>query len=165
MVVCYIHHRWLCGVFMIGNTSIVPLSCVIILMALMLYRELALRTELHKALTGRHGLGFRRRWQRALNLRDVDEKKWIGRWNELVKQTSLTPTINPGGNRKFEYLEQLHVFLLAHILRRPIIVYADNVVRDSKGKTRTTLASMRLLIINWCVAQVILFIHLKVLMQ
>ena len=34
----------------------------------------------------------------------------------------------------FESLEELHVFVLAHILRRPIIVIAKSVLTDSYGE-------------------------------
>ena len=34
----------------------------------------------------------------------------------------------------FESLEELHVFVLAHILRRPIIVVANSVLRDVYGE-------------------------------
>ena len=33
----------------------------------------------------------------------------------------------------YESLEELHVFVLAHVLRRPIIVVADTILKDSNG--------------------------------
>lgn len=34
----------------------------------------------------------------------------------------------------YESLEEFHVFVLAHILRRPIVVVADTMLRDSGGE-------------------------------
>lgn len=33
----------------------------------------------------------------------------------------------------YESLEELHVFVLAHVLRRPVIVVADTILKDSNG--------------------------------
>ena len=33
----------------------------------------------------------------------------------------------------YESLEEFHVFVLAHVLRRPIVVVADTMLRDSGG--------------------------------
>lgn len=37
----------------------------------------------------------------------------------------------------YESLEEFHVFVLAHVLRRPIVVVADTMLRDSGGEGRT----------------------------
>lgn len=34
----------------------------------------------------------------------------------------------------YESLEEFHVFVLAHVLRRPIVVIADTMLRDSGGE-------------------------------
>lgn len=34
----------------------------------------------------------------------------------------------------YESLEEFHVFVLAHVLRRPIVVVADTMLRDSGGE-------------------------------
>ena len=34
----------------------------------------------------------------------------------------------------YESLEEFHVFVLCHILRRPIIIVADTVLRDAHGQ-------------------------------
>lgn len=41
----------------------------------------------------------------------------------------------------YESLEEFHVFVLAHVLRRPIVVVADTMLRDSGGEGRLHLAS------------------------
>lgn len=38
----------------------------------------------------------------------------------------------------YESLEEFHVFVLAHVLRRPIVVVADTMLRDSGGEGRLT---------------------------
>ena len=38
----------------------------------------------------------------------------------------------------YESLEEFHVFVLAHILRRPIVVVADTMLRDSGGEGKFT---------------------------
>ena len=34
----------------------------------------------------------------------------------------------------YESLEEFHVFVLAHVLRRPIVVVADTILKDSNGE-------------------------------
>lgn len=41
----------------------------------------------------------------------------------------------------YESLEEFHVFVLAHVLRRPIVVVADTMLRDSGGEGNTPNAS------------------------
>lgn len=43
----------------------------------------------------------------------------------------------------YESLEEFHVFVLAHVLRRPIVVVADTMLRDSGGEGRLHLALIR----------------------
>ena len=33
----------------------------------------------------------------------------------------------------YESLEEIHIFVLAHVLRRPIIIIADTMLKDVKG--------------------------------
>lgn len=33
----------------------------------------------------------------------------------------------------YESLEEIHIFVLAHVLRRPIIIIADTMLKDLKG--------------------------------
>ena len=50
----------------------------------------------------------------------------------MERTTTETP---PSDSEVFyESLEEFHVFVLAHVLRRPIIVVADTVLRDSHGE-------------------------------
>lgn len=44
----------------------------------------------------------------------------------------------------YESLEEFHVFVLAHVLRRPIVVVADTMLRDSGGEGRLTASCLHL---------------------
>lgn len=37
----------------------------------------------------------------------------------------------------YESLEEFHVFVLAHVLKRPIVVVADTMLRDSGGEGKS----------------------------
>lgn len=50
----------------------------------------------------------------------------------------------------YESLEEFHVFVLAHVLRRPIVVVADTMLRDSGGEGRR-LRLIRTSTIQYCV--------------
>lgn len=51
----------------------------------------------------------------------------------------------------YESLEEFHVFVLAHVLRRPIVVVADTMLRDSggEGKCFTTLFTVSSQMWSW----------------
>ena len=42
--------------------------------------------------------------------------------------------VDKGSELFYESLEEFHVFVLAHILRRPIIVVADTLLKDTNGE-------------------------------
>ena len=98
-------------------------------------RELALRRALHETLSDEVGSApFRQRWlESKMKHADImqSNNSEAVEWAELVRQSSHVPTRSEYGKDRFEYLEQIHIFVLAHILRRPIIVYADPVVRHA----------------------------------
>nr|XP_015192128.1 PREDICTED: OTU domain-containing protein 7B [Lepisosteus oculatus] len=74
------------------------------------------------------------------------EDEWQKEWNELLKLASSEPRIHYTTNGSncsgaesseepvYESLEEFHVFVLAHVLRRPIVVVADTMLRDSGGE-------------------------------
>ncbi|XP_048476365.1 OTU domain-containing protein 7B-like isoform X4 [Rhincodon typus] len=74
------------------------------------------------------------------------EEEWQKEWDELIKLASSEPRIHYGTNGSgcggvdsseepvYESLEEFHVFVLAHVLRRPIVVVADTMLRDSGGE-------------------------------
>lgn len=49
---------------------------------------------------------------------------------------ALSPSVDNAEDPVYESLEEFHVFVLAHILRRPIVVVADTMLRDSGGEGR-----------------------------
>ena len=54
----------------------------------------------------------------------LDEPQWEDDWQQLLSIAS-----QPGAS-----LEQLHIFVLAHIFRRPIIVYGVKYVKSFRGE-------------------------------
>ncbi|ESO09793.1 hypothetical protein HELRODRAFT_146421, partial [Helobdella robusta] len=55
------------------------------------------------------------------------EKEWMDEWENLIKLASPEP-------RSIQNLEEIHIFALCHILRRPILVVADTILHDSNGE-------------------------------
>lgn len=63
-------------------------------------------------------------FQAALLHFALEETQWEEDWSTLLSLAS-----QPGSS-----LEQLHIFALAHILRRPIIVYGVKYVKSFRGE-------------------------------
>lgn len=80
------------------------------------------------------------------------EIEWEREWTNVLRMASTEPrsknyrdslTELSGGKKDpneyeeksfiYESLEEIHIFVLAHVLRRPIIVIADTMLKDSKG--------------------------------
>jgi OTU domain-containing protein 7 len=53
--------------------------------------------------------------------------------NNLNNNSGASTPSDASSNIYFESLEQFHVFVLAHILQRPIIIVADRMLRDLNG--------------------------------
>lgn len=92
-------------------------------------RDNALRRALAESLS-QGGHVFYPRWkeyessQASFLQYSLDETQWQEDWTSLLSLAS-----QPGTS-----LEQLHVFALAHILRRPIIVYGVKYVKSFRGE-------------------------------
>uniref|UniRef100_W5JYF2 ubiquitinyl hydrolase 1 n=1 Tax=Astyanax mexicanus TaxID=7994 RepID=W5JYF2_ASTMX len=116
-------------------------------------RDLVLRKSLYammKSGAEREALKRRWRWQQTQQNKEsglvYTEEEWEREWNELLKLASSEPRIHlsKNGNTSggvdnsedpvYESLEEFHVFVLAHVLRRPIVVVADTMLRDSGGE-------------------------------
>ncbi|XP_077454751.1 OTU domain-containing protein 7B [Stigmatopora argus] len=126
-------------------------------------RDLSLRKALHRQMDGgdeREALKRRWRWQLTQQNKEsglvYSEDEWQKEWKELLKLASSEPRLSYGahlGNGDggggagaaggpgessdepvYESLEEFHVFVLAHVLKRPIVVVADTVLRDSGGE-------------------------------
>ncbi|XP_058150805.1 OTU domain-containing protein 7A [Dasypus novemcinctus] len=116
-------------------------------------RDLVLRKALYSMMrTGaeREALKRRWRWQQTQQNKEsgllYTEEEWEREWTELLKLASSEPRTHLSKNGGtgggvdnaedpvYESLEEFHVFVLAHILRRPIVVVADTMLRDSGGE-------------------------------
>lgn len=115
-------------------------------------RQLMLRNCLHEMLTRgsrRQTLWRRWRWTESKwNLQSglqLTDEEWHREWNNVLKMADATPRTSgntgdeageEGGNSDQIYasLEGIHVFALAHILKRPIIVVSDTVLRNAAGE-------------------------------
>ncbi|XP_024214768.1 OTU domain-containing protein 7B isoform X2 [Halyomorpha halys] len=114
-------------------------------------RLLTLRKTLHGYLTlspRREAIWRRWRWQQdQLNAQAglvYSEVEWRQEWNAIVNMASTEPRLRrlsvqsePGSDclagNIYESLEEIHVLALAHVLKRPIIVIADTVLKDMNG--------------------------------
>uniref|UniRef100_A0A0A9XE76 ubiquitinyl hydrolase 1 n=2 Tax=Lygus hesperus TaxID=30085 RepID=A0A0A9XE76_LYGHE len=115
-------------------------------------RLLTLRKTLHGYLTDsprRESLW--RRWRRYQDLLNAQaglvysEVEWRQEWNAIVNMASSEPRLRrlsvqsepgsdgTGAGNIYESLEEVHVLALAHVLKRPIIVIADTVLKDMNG--------------------------------
>lgn len=116
-------------------------------------RYLVLRKALHSTLENikenQSALWRRWRWEQMCQHRKYgliySEEEWSNEWKSLLKLSSYKPRIsvdnlsanetsNQDGQVYFESLEEFHVFLLAHILQRPIIIVSDTMLHDADGE-------------------------------
>ncbi|XP_062927164.1 OTU domain-containing protein 7A isoform X2 [Mobula hypostoma] len=121
-------------------------------------RDLILRKALYAMMKNgpeREALKRRWRWQQTQQNKEsglvYTEEEWEREWNELLKLASSEPRIHCSKNTGtcggvdnsedpvYESLEEFHVFVLAHVLRRPIVVVADTMLRDSGGEAAIPL--------------------------
>ncbi|PIK49988.1 Otud7b protein [Apostichopus japonicus] len=121
-------------------------------------RELTLRSALNQVLTDEKFTikmkKIQRRWKRQqmqvnqeLGL-EYTAAEWETEWDNVLKLSSTKPRHHrsPGKQLEeeeansmsadvtYESLEEIHVFVLAHILLRPIIVVSDKLLRDQNGE-------------------------------
>ncbi|KYN09409.1 PREDICTED: OTU domain-containing protein 7B-like [Trachymyrmex cornetzi] len=101
-------------------------------------RLLTLREALHNTLTkGEYRHAIFRRWKwRQTSLNEAaglsyTEAEWLSEWQSIVDMASLT--IRNQTATSYQSLEEIHVLTLAHILRRPIIVIAETMLKDADG--------------------------------
>ncbi|XP_061692861.1 tumor necrosis factor alpha-induced protein 3 [Syngnathoides biaculeatus] len=100
--------------------------------------DLVLRKALHGVLKETDTGVFRARFQAELlhsqeftqtGLR-YTTTNWEDEWEKIVKMASPVSSSN---GLQFDSLEDIHIFVLSNILRRPIIVIADQVLRSMKS--------------------------------
>jgi OTU domain-containing protein 7 len=124
---------------------------------------LTLRKALHKILSEgefREVLWRRWRFQQTRMNREAglifNETEWAKEWDEIVALASPEPRNNKNSARRrsmilerqsslscaesidtnatYDSLEEIHVLALSYVLRRPIIVISDNILRDINGE-------------------------------
>ena len=105
---------------------------------------------MHRLLTeSRERRGIQSRWRYQTQLRNNDaggltfsEEEWSFEWSEVVRIATNRPReqTDQGVQRKsslrlsYEYLEEIHIFALAHVTQRPIIVIADTTLKGVSGE-------------------------------
>ncbi|XP_015183972.1 PREDICTED: OTU domain-containing protein 7B-like isoform X1 [Polistes dominula] len=101
-------------------------------------RLLTLREVLHNTLNVgeyRHALFRRWKWRQVgLNAAaglSYTEAEWVSEWQTIVDMAS--PILRNQTATSYQSLEEVHVLALAHVLRRPIIVIAETMLKDAEG--------------------------------
>ena len=100
-------------------------------------RDLNLRRAVAHACFNTEGNTFYRRWQynrEQENLQfglQLDQAQWQREWQIVVNQASTE--VPAGGN--LDSLEEFHIFVLANVLRRPVVMYAVPKMRSVQGAT------------------------------
>ena len=113
--------------------------------------NLILRTALHRLLTsGLEREGIKRRWKYQTQLRNDEaggltftEEEWEFEWGEILRIATNRPRRQPMTDSlrrhsslrmSYESLEEIHISVLAHTLRRPIVVISDRTIKDMSGQ-------------------------------
>lgn len=113
--------------------------------------SLILRTALHRLLTtGVEKEGIKRRWKYQTQLRNDEaggltftEEEWEFEWDEILRIATNRPRRQPMTDSlrrhsslrmSYESLEEIHISVLAHTLRRPIVVISDCTIKDMSGQ-------------------------------
>nr|XP_046210650.1 tumor necrosis factor alpha-induced protein 3-like [Oncorhynchus gorbuscha]XP_046210651.1 tumor necrosis factor alpha-induced protein 3-like [Oncorhynchus gorbuscha] len=100
--------------------------------------DLVLRKALHSVLKENETGNFRARFQTELlqsqeftqtGLR-YSTMNWEEEWEKIIKMASPVSSRN---GLQFDSLEDMHIFILSNILRRPIIIIADQVLRSMRS--------------------------------
>jgi hypothetical protein len=97
-----------------------------------------LRSSLHHLMTQQERLFFQR-WQeqeqqwdlenaRVMGVEAIEKQpeEWEREWQDILERSGTAGA----------FLMEIHIYVLAHVLRRPIIVYADAVQQDSPCRMR-----------------------------
>ncbi|XP_013919709.1 PREDICTED: tumor necrosis factor alpha-induced protein 3 isoform X1 [Thamnophis sirtalis] len=99
--------------------------------------DLLLRKTLFSVLKEADTRNFKLRWQReTLKSQEFvatglcyDTRNWDDEWDNLIKMASAETSVAHTG-LQYTCLEEIHIFVLANVLRRPIIVVADKMLRS-----------------------------------
>ncbi|XP_040821174.1 tumor necrosis factor alpha-induced protein 3 [Ochotona curzoniae] len=99
--------------------------------------DLVLRKALFSTLKETDTRNFKFRWQlESLKSQEFvetglcyDTRNWDDEWDSLIKMASTDTAVARGG-LQYHSLEEIHIFVLCNILRRPIIVISDKMLRS-----------------------------------
>ncbi|XP_017519435.1 tumor necrosis factor alpha-induced protein 3 isoform X2 [Manis javanica] len=99
--------------------------------------DLVLRKALFSTLKETDTRNFKFRWQlESLKSQEFvetglcyDTRNWTDEWDNLIKMAT-TDTLVARSGLQYNSLEEIHVFVLCNILRRPIIVISDKMLRS-----------------------------------
>ncbi|XP_045861663.1 tumor necrosis factor alpha-induced protein 3 isoform X2 [Meles meles] len=99
--------------------------------------DLVLRKALFSTLKETDTRNFKFRWQlESLKSQEFvetglcyDTRNWTDEWDSLIKMASTDTPVARGG-LQYNSLEEIHIFVLCNILRRPIIVISDKMLRS-----------------------------------
>ncbi|XP_023330681.1 OTU domain-containing protein 7B isoform X2 [Eurytemora carolleeae] len=121
-------------------------------------RLLTLRKALYSFLTLNPSVdSIYRRWRLEATIQNrqsglyLTEAEWDEEWNSVLRLASPQPRIPAGQpsrrrsrlstvsedgweNPLYESLEEIHILVLAHVIRRPIIIVADLILKDAYGE-------------------------------
>ena len=94
--------------------------------------------------------GIFNRWRYQTQLRNNEaggltysKEEWEYEWSEIVriatnkpqnKVTAASPRRMSISRLRYEYLEEIHIFVLAHVTQRPIIVISDTTLKGMSGE-------------------------------
>ncbi|XP_071485397.1 tumor necrosis factor alpha-induced protein 3-like [Diadema antillarum] len=105
--------------------------------------ELHLRTLLHEVMMGEFARNNEARWKRDRSRYDTaniptsgfryNSTEWSTEWDIVVDISSPDRRMDSPMGLPYACLEEFHIFVMANILRRPIIVLADNMWRNAVG--------------------------------
>ncbi|XP_070413422.1 tumor necrosis factor alpha-induced protein 3 isoform X1 [Equus przewalskii] len=99
--------------------------------------DLVLRKALFSTLKETDTRNFKFRWQlESLKSQEFvetglcyDTRNWTEEWDTLIRMASAD-TPGARGGLQYSSLEEIHIFVLCNILRRPIIVISDKMLRS-----------------------------------
>ncbi|XP_035685705.1 uncharacterized protein LOC118422293 [Branchiostoma floridae] len=104
-------------------------------------RDLTLRRLLNRTMVADMTEDMKRRWNRSCKSHNqhVDLEyaslEWKHEWNIVVSMTDPTPNPPEANDLPYKSLEEFHIFVLANLLRRPIIILAEDVLHNYEGHT------------------------------
>ncbi|XP_066283619.1 uncharacterized protein [Branchiostoma lanceolatum] len=144
-IINYWEGTWLTAIQTIGDGN-----CLLHAVSLYMWgvqdKKLNLRRYLDRAMQDDRG-ALRKRWAHQRRARDAtvpgvpiggvnyEPGQWDGEWNTMVQMASAAQNESEPNQTRYRPLEEFHIFVLANILRRPIVVSADTSVRDAEGNS------------------------------